>query len=98
MVVALGLSAVGVCPGASAANYAAPPASALTPSWPACAGRRRTQPTSQKAGQFRPAAALGATTSFLEQVDARYGGVTGWLGTHGFGPDDQRRLHAKLRS
>jgi protein tyrosine/serine phosphatase len=36
-------------------------------------------------------------TAFLEQVRARYGGVTRWLAAHGFGPDDLRVLHAKLR-
>jgi hypothetical protein len=36
-------------------------------------------------------------TAFLEQVRARYGGVTRWLAGHGFGRDDLDRLHAKLR-
>src|SRR5215469_3572191 len=34
--------------------------------------------------------------AFLEQVQARYGGVTQWLADHGFGPEDLRRLRARL--
>jgi protein-tyrosine phosphatase len=34
--------------------------------------------------------------SFLEQVEARYGGVHQWLADHGFGPGDLERLRAKL--
>jgi protein tyrosine/serine phosphatase len=34
--------------------------------------------------------------AFLEQVTVRWGGVTGWLGDHGFGADDVARLRAKL--
>ena len=34
--------------------------------------------------------------AFLEQVQARYGGVTQWLADHGFGPEDQGRLRARL--
>jgi protein-tyrosine phosphatase len=35
-------------------------------------------------------------TAFLEQVDARHGGVTAWLAGHGFGSDEVARLRAKL--
>jgi protein tyrosine/serine phosphatase len=34
--------------------------------------------------------------AFLEQVEARYGGVTQWLADHGFGPEDLGRLRARL--
>lgn len=34
--------------------------------------------------------------AFLEQVAARYGGVTQWLADHGFGPEDLGRLRARL--
>jgi protein tyrosine/serine phosphatase len=34
--------------------------------------------------------------AFLEQVSVRYGGVSQWLGDHGFGADDIARLRAKL--
>jgi protein tyrosine/serine phosphatase len=34
--------------------------------------------------------------AFLRQVDARYGGVLGWLSGHGFGAGDVRLLRAKL--
>ncbi len=33
---------------------------------------------------------------FLEQVEARCGGVTQWLADHGFGDDDVQRLRTKL--
>lgn len=36
-------------------------------------------------------------TAFLEQLDARYGGVTSWLKDHGFSESDHRRLYARLR-
>jgi len=34
--------------------------------------------------------------AFLEQASVRYGGVTQWLGEHGFGAVDVARLRAKL--
>jgi len=34
--------------------------------------------------------------ALLEQVEVRYGGVTRWLASHGFGPDDLERLRARL--
>ena len=34
--------------------------------------------------------------AFLEQVEARYGGVTRWLADHGFGEADLERLRARL--
>jgi len=34
--------------------------------------------------------------AFLEQIDACYGGVLGWLSGHGFGPGDVQALRAKL--
>ena len=34
--------------------------------------------------------------AFLEQVEARYGGVIQWLADHGFGPEDLGRLRARL--
>jgi protein-tyrosine phosphatase len=35
--------------------------------------------------------------AFLEQLDARYGGLGNWLAGHGFGPDEVSQLRAKLR-
>ena len=35
--------------------------------------------------------------AFLEQLDARYGGLGNWLDGHGFGPDEVSQLRAKLR-
>ncbi len=34
----------------------------------------------------------------LELLDERYGGPIGWLEAHGFGPDEQAALRARLRS
>ena len=36
-------------------------------------------------------------TAFLEQMDARYGGVVAWLTDHDFSGDDLSLLRAKLR-
>ncbi len=35
--------------------------------------------------------------AFLEQMDARHGGVTAWLDKHGFGDEDLNLLRARLR-
>jgi protein tyrosine/serine phosphatase len=35
--------------------------------------------------------------AFLEQLDARYGGLGNWLAAQGFGPDEISQLRAKLR-
>ena len=35
--------------------------------------------------------------AFLEQLDARYGGLPRWLAANGFGDDEIAALHAKLR-
>jgi protein-tyrosine phosphatase len=35
--------------------------------------------------------------AFLEQLEARYGGLDNWLAAHGFGPDEVSQLRAKLR-
>jgi protein-tyrosine phosphatase len=37
-------------------------------------------------------------TAFLEQMDARYGGVAAWLTGHGFSDGDLRALRVKLRA
>jgi protein-tyrosine phosphatase len=36
-------------------------------------------------------------TRVLELLEERYGGPIGWLETHGFGPDEQTALRARLR-
>jgi len=36
--------------------------------------------------------------AFLQQMDARYGGVTAWLAAHGFSDADLRALRVKLRA
>jgi protein tyrosine/serine phosphatase len=35
--------------------------------------------------------------AFLEQLDARYGGLDAWLTANGFGDDERKQLRAKLR-
>jgi protein-tyrosine phosphatase len=35
--------------------------------------------------------------AFLEQLDARHGGLDNWLAGHGFGPEEVSQLRAKLR-
>ena len=51
----------------------------------------------QQQGRPVPPAAAGDHAAFLEQVDARHGGVTAWLAGHGFGTGDLELLAARLR-
>jgi protein-tyrosine phosphatase len=51
---------------------------------------------SRPADLHRPRAETMA--AFLEQMDARYGGVAAWLTDHGFSPDDLDVLRVKLRA
>jgi len=37
-------------------------------------------------------------TAFLEQMDARFGGVSSWLTDHGFSAADHDALRVKLRA
>lgn len=96
VVVALALTAVGVRPQDVVADYAA-----TGERLDGLVERLRRSPTyaaditSRPAEEHRPRAQT--MTAFLEQVCARYGGVTRWLTGHGFGREDLDRLHAKLR-
>ena len=95
VVTALALRAAGVRPEAVIADYAA-----TGERTQAILDRLRRSPTyaddinSKPAGSHRPRPETMA--AFLEQVDARYGGVTQWLARHGFSPGDLRLLQAKL--
>lgn len=95
VVVALALRAAGVHPEAVIADYAA-----TGERTQAILDRLRRSPTyaddinSKPAGSHRPRPETMA--AFLEQVDARYGGVARWLARHGFSDGDLRRLRAKL--
>ncbi|MBV9444292.1 MAG: tyrosine-protein phosphatase [Streptosporangiaceae bacterium] len=51
---------------------------------------------SKPADLHRPRAETMA--AFLEQMDARYGGIPAWLAGHGFGDDDLCALRVKLRA
>jgi protein-tyrosine phosphatase len=96
VVVALALTAVGVRPQDVVADYAAT-GERIT----GIVERLRRSPTyaadinSKPAEEHRPWPQT--MTAFLEQVRARYGGVSGWLAGHGFGQDDLGLLHARLR-
>jgi protein-tyrosine phosphatase len=96
VVAALALSAVGVRPEAVVADYAA-----TGDRIGAIVDRLRSSPTyasdvnSKPAEDHRPRPQTMA--AFLEQLNARHGGAIRWLATHGFGDDDLRLLHAKLR-
>src|SRR5215470_16058739 len=96
VVVALALSAVGVRPQDVVADY-----TATGERINGIVERLRRSRTyaadinSKPAEEHRPRPQT--MTAFLDQVRARYGGVTRWLAAHGFGPDDLRVLHAKLR-
>jgi len=96
VVVALALTAVGVRPQDVVADYAATGERIVglverlrrSPIYAAYINSRPTE-------QHRPRPQT--MTAFLDQVRARYGGVTRWLAEHGFGRADLDRLHAKLR-
>jgi len=95
VVIALALTAAGVTRDAVVADYAA-----SGERMDAILDRLRASPTyaadidSTPAAEQRPRPETMA--AFLEQLDVRHGGVTGWLAGHGFGPDELSRLRAKL--
>jgi protein tyrosine/serine phosphatase len=97
VVVALALTAVGVVREAVVADYAA-----SAERMEAILDRLRASETYAADIDSRPdAAAVDAPrpetmAAFLDQLDVRYGGATGWLAGHGFGPDDVGALRAKL--
>jgi len=95
VVVALALTAVGVRPEAVIADYAATGERAE-----AIISRLRKSPTyardidSLPPESHRPRPETMA--AFLQQMDARYGGVTRWLTDHGLGADELNLLRVKL--
>ena len=95
--VALALTAVGVVREAVVADYAA-----SAERMEAILDRLRASKTYAADIDSRPdAAAVDAPrpetmAAFLDQLDVRYGGATGWLAEQGFGPDDVGALRAKL--
>ena len=95
VVVALALTVAGVRPEAVIADYAATGERAE-----AIMSRLRRSPTyardidSLPAESHRPRPETMA--AFLQQMDARYGGVTQWLTDHGLGPGQLNLLRAKL--
>jgi protein tyrosine/serine phosphatase len=96
VVVALALTAVGVRADAVIADYAA-----TAERTDAILERLRRSPryavdvVRKPADSHRPRPET--MTAFLEQMDARYGGVVPWLGEHGFSAGDLDLLHARLR-
>jgi protein-tyrosine phosphatase len=96
VVVALALSAADVRPEAVVADYAA-----TGERIGAIVDRLRRSPTYASDVNSKPAEAHRprpeTMAAFLEQMDARYGGVARWLAARGFGDDDLRLLRAKLR-
>jgi protein-tyrosine phosphatase len=96
VVVALALTAVGVRPQAVVADYAA-----TGERNEAILSRLRRSPTYARDIDNLPAEAHRARpetmTAFLEQMDARYGGVGRWLTEHGLSSEELSRLRTKLR-
>jgi protein-tyrosine phosphatase len=96
VVVAVALTAVGVCPEDVVADYAV-----TGERTGALLDRLRRSPAyardidSKPAQEHRPRAQTMA--AFLDQLTVRYGGVLRWLASHGFGAGDLDLLHAKLR-
>jgi hypothetical protein len=97
VVVALALTAAGVRPQAVVADYAA-----TGERIEAILGRLRRSPTYAKDIDNIPAEAHRARpetmAAFLDQVDARYGGVSRWLTEHGLTAVDMNLLRDKLRN
>ena len=96
VVVALALTAAGVPAQAVVADYAA--TAERTEAIMARLRRSRVYArdiNSKPADLHRPRPETMA--AFLEQMDARYGGVAVWLTGHGFSDDDLRALRVKLR-
>src|SRR5580692_1256773 len=97
VVVALALTVAGVPAQAVAADYAA--TGERTEAIVARLRRSRLYARdidSKPADLQRPRAETMA--AFLEQMDARYGGVAAWLTDHGFSPGDLDVLRVKLRA
>jgi protein-tyrosine phosphatase len=95
VVVALALTAAGVRPEAVVADYAA-----TSDRVEAVLARLRRSRTYARDLDSQPAVAHLARAetmaAFLQQMDARYGGVVSWLADHGFDTDDLRLLRVKL--
>jgi protein-tyrosine phosphatase len=96
VVVALALTAAGVRPQAVVADYAA-----TGERNEAILNRLRRSPTYAADIDSLPAEAHRARpetmAAFLEQMDARYGGVARWLTDHGLTAGELDLLYAKLR-
>jgi protein-tyrosine phosphatase len=97
VVVALALRAVEVCPDAVIADYAA-----TAERVEAIVARLIRSPTYAADVSGRPVSShqprAETMAAFLEQVEARYGGVIAWLAAHGFGPAEVQQLRDRLRS
>jgi protein-tyrosine phosphatase len=96
VVVALALSVAGVEPAAIVADYAA-----TGERVEAILDRLRSSQTYRSDLEGKPAVVHEARpetmAAFLEQVDARHGGVLQWLADHDFSGEDLRLLRARLR-
>ena len=96
VLIALALTVAGVTPRAVVADYAR-----SAERGDAIIARLLRSPTYAQDIASRPAGAhlVRAETmaAFLEQMDARYGGVVQWLADHDVSDDDLRLLRAKLR-
>src|SRR5580704_3196935 len=97
VVVALALTVAGVPAQAVVADYAA-----TGERTEAIMARLRRSRLYSRDVNSRPAALHrprpGTMTAFLEQMEARYGGVVPWLTDHGFSADDLQVLRVKLRA
>jgi protein-tyrosine phosphatase len=94
--VALALTAAGVRPQAVVADYAA-----TGERTEAILNRLRRSPTYARDIDSKPAeehrARPETMAAFLEQMDARYGGVARWLADLGLAAEELGLLRAKLR-
>jgi len=96
VIVAMALTAAQVQPEAIVADYVA-----TGDRIDAIIERLRQSRTYARDMSTRPVSAhlphADTMTAFLEQLDARYGGLPRWLAANGFADDEYSLLHAKLR-
>jgi protein tyrosine/serine phosphatase len=97
VVVALALTVAGVPASAVAADYAASAERAEAITSRLRRSRLYAPDVNSKPADLQwPRAET--MTAFLEQMDARYGGVAAWLSTHGLSDEDLDALRVRLRA
>jgi protein-tyrosine phosphatase len=96
VITAMALTVAGVCPEAVVADYMA-----TAERMDAIIGRLRKSRTYSDDIDGKPVSAHlprpETMEAFLRQLNARYGGIAGWLADNGFSDDEFSKLRARLR-